>query len=71
MLTSDTSGIELYITENNPKTLNSLLRNGNFHRIVCLRLRRILFLLLRTGHSVILIPSACCTRLAYISLYIY
>lgn len=26
MLTFDTSGIELYVTENNPKTLNSLIR---------------------------------------------
>jgi len=26
MLTFDTSGIELYVTENNPKTLNALIR---------------------------------------------
>lgn len=27
MLTFDTSGIELYVTENNPKTLNALIKN--------------------------------------------
>ena len=27
MLTFDTSGIELYVLENNPKTLNSLIRH--------------------------------------------
>ena len=26
ILTFDTSGIELYVTENNPKTLNALIR---------------------------------------------
>ena len=26
MLTFDTSGIELYVTENNPKTLNALIK---------------------------------------------
>lgn len=27
MLTFDTSGVELYVTENNPKTLNALIKN--------------------------------------------
>ena len=31
MLTFDTSGIELYVTENNPKTLNSLIRRLKSH----------------------------------------
>ncbi len=30
-LTFDTSGIELYVTENNPKTLNSLIRRLKFY----------------------------------------
>ena len=30
MLTFDTSGIELYVTENNPKTLNTLIKNSRF-----------------------------------------